>query len=405
MSSTRQRILIMTHHRLYPIDHGAIIRVVEEVKFLCENGFEVHLVGGMTNKEGIKRVKEITSAEVHTYPMSLVRSGILLMLNKINKSLSLKFSNPLSYWFGPSVKYNFAHIIKKVKPHIIQCEFLFLSYNASKIAKKYDIPVVISEHNVEFIRLVKEAVVSADKTEELKKIERELCNSADFVTTVSEEDKKKLMEIGVLTPIEVIPNGVSYERYQIREEIREEMRRKYGIERDDVVLVFHGTLDYRPTVEANDLLINLIFPELDKKYENMKLLLIGPGHPKEIGEKIIQLPAIPFEEFPEHLSMGDIGVVPLTAGSGTRLKIIEYLALGIPTVSTEIGAEGLPVTNDKDIIIAKDAKEDFVKKTLNLLEDKKLQEKIRERGRELVKEKLDWNIVLREYLEIYNHLL
>jgi glycosyltransferase involved in cell wall biosynthesis len=399
-----KRILIMTSHPLYPIDHGAIIRVIEESKFLSADGFEVHLVGSRTNKEGMRRVAEMTNAEVHTYPMSLVRSGILLMLKKIDKSLSLKFSNPFSRWFSPSVRYDCAHIIKKVNPHIVQCEFIFLNYHTSKIAKKYGIPVVISEHNVEFVRLVKEGVVGAEREEEMKMLERDLCNSANSVTTVSEEDKQKLRAIGVLTPIEVIPNGVDYKRYQIREDVREETRRKYGIGRNDMVLVFHGTLNYRPNADANALLISHIFSELAKKYENLKLLLIGPGHPKEIGEKIIQLPAIPFDEFPEHLSMGDIGVVPLTAGSGTRLKIIEYLALGIPTVSTEIGAEGLPVTDGEDIIIAKNIKEDFVEKALNLLEDKELQERLRENGKKLVKEKLDWNIVLRKYLEIYGKL-
>ena len=405
MSSTRQRILIMTYHPLYPVDHGAIIRVIEEAKFLSENGFEVHLAGSRTSKEGLKKVKEMTNAEVHSYPLSLVRSGILLMLNKINKSLSRKFSNPFSYWFSPPVKYDIANIIKKVKPHIIQCEFIFLSYPISKIARKYGIPLVISEHNIEFVRLVKEGVVSAEREEELKRFERDLCNSTNFVTTVSEEDKQKLRTIGVHTPIEVIPNGIDYNRYQISKEVREETRRKYGIRREDVVLVFHGTLNYRPNVDANKILINYIFPELSKRYENLKLLLIGPGHPREMGEKVIQLPAIPFDEFPEHLSMGDIGVVPLMTGSGTRLKIIEYLALGIPTISTEIGAEGLPVTDSKDIIIAKDAKEDFVEKTIKLLEDKELQERMREKGKKLVREKLDWNVVLRKYLEIYSKLL
>jgi glycosyltransferase involved in cell wall biosynthesis len=399
-----KRILIMTNYPLYPVDHGAIIRMIEEAKFLCENSVEVHLVGNRANKKGIKMVAEVTNAEVHTYQMSLLRSGILFMLTRISKSLSLKFSNPLIYEFSSSIRYDVANIIKKVNPHIIQCELIFLSYPILKIAKKYSIPVVISEHNVEFVKLVKEGVVSAEGEEELKSVERDLCNSANFITTVSEEDKQKLREIGVLTPIEVIPNGIDYNRYQISKEVREKMRQRYGIQKKDTVLLFHGTLRYRPNIDANKRLINHIFPELNKKYGNLKLLLIGPRHPKEIGEKIIQLPAIPFDEFPEHLSMGDIGVVPLTAGSGTRLKIIEYLALGIPTISTEIGAEGLPATDGKDVIIAKDAKDDFIEKSIKLLEDKELQKRLGKNGKKLAKEKLDWNIVLRKYLEIYGKL-
>ena len=398
------RILIMAQYRLYPITSGAIVRVVEETKFLSEQGFEVHLAGSWTNKEGIKRIKEITHSQVHTYAISLVRGAILLILVRISKSLTRKFSDPFLYWFNPLVKYDFARIIKKVKPQLIQCEFLPLIYHLSKIARKYNIPLVLSEHNVEFVRLPKKWTAGAHRQEQIKRVERDLCNSADFVTTMSEEDKRKLREIGVTKPIEITPNGVSYERYQVREEVREEMRRSYGIEREDVVLVYHGTLGYLPNVEANELLIDYIFPELSKRYENLKLLLLGPGHPREIGEKIIQLPAVPFGELPKHLSMADIAVVPLTAGSGTRLKIVEYLALGIPTVSTEIGAEGLHVTNGRDIIIAKDAKEDFVKKTSNLLEDKELQQKLRGNGR-ITARKMDWSSVFQKYLEIYEKLL
>jgi len=91
--------------------------------------------------------------------------------------------------------------------------------------------------------------------------------------------------------------------------------------------------------------------------------LIGQGRSLDISEKIIELPEIPFDEFPMHLSMGDIGVVPLTAGSGTRLKIIEYLAIGdIPVVSTKIGAEGLPMRDGEDILIAKDAQDDIIER-------------------------------------------
>jgi glycosyltransferase involved in cell wall biosynthesis len=182
------------------------------------------------------------------------------------------------------------------------------------------------------------------------------------------------------------------------------MRQKYGIGKNDTVLVFHGTLNYRPNITANKLLKNYIFPELNKKHKNLKLLLIGPGRSQNVGEKVIELPEIPFDEFPMHLSMGDIGVIPLTAGSGTRLKIIEYLALGIPVVSTEVGAEGLPVRDGEHILIAKDAKDDFIEKIIKLLNDKQLRERLSKNGKELVKKKLDWSTVLKEYLDVYKEL-
>ena len=228
---------------------------------------------------------------------------------------------------------------------------------------------------------------------------------ADYIVAVSETDRTELMRIGVNRPIRVVPNGVDYNRYQIRNEVREIMRKKYGIRKDDTVLVFHGTLKYPPNMTSNKLLTDYIFPKLNENHENLKLLLIGPGRSLNISENIIELPEIPFDEFPMHLSMGDIGVVPLTAGSGTRLKIIEYSALGIPVVSTKIGAEGLPLRDGKDILLANDAKDDFIEKVSILIKDKQLRKRLSENEKEIAKEELDWGAVFKGYLEIYESLL
>jgi glycosyltransferase involved in cell wall biosynthesis len=387
-----KKILVSTIHPLYPISHGGIVRVVEEAKFLSKNGFEVHLVGNRTKKKDIEKVEKITGAKVYTF------SNITYLAIRI---LSRLGSFTLGWIHNPFIKHDIEKLAEKIRPDIIQSEFINTSYQVSKISKKFDILFVISEHNVEHIKLPEERKGSGEK---LKLIERDICNLADFVITVSEKDRQELNKIGVNRPIKVIPNGVDYSRYQIQNEVRDRMRQKYGIENNETVLVFHGTLGYRPNISANNLLMDYIFPKLTKKHRNLKLLLIGSGRSQNIGEKIIELPEIPFNEFPKHLSMGDIGVVPLTAGSGTRLKIIEYLALGIPTVSTEIGAEGLPVSDGETIIIAKDAKDDFVEKTIKLLNDKQLREKLSRNGKDLVKEKLDWGVVLKGYLEVYKEL-
>lgn len=389
----KKKILISTVQSLYPISQGGIVRVIEEAKFLSENGFEVHLIGNRTKKLDLKKVEKITGAKAYTFSnFTHLTAGILNKLGLFT----------LGWIYNPLIRQEIEKLVEKIRPDIIQSEFIHAAYQMSKISKKFDIPFVISEHNVEHIKLPEVRLILSRK---MKLIERDICNLADCVITVSEKDKQDLVKIGVNGPtIRVSPNGVDYNRYQIRDEVRDGMRKKYGIEKNDIVLIFHGTLSYRPNITANKLLREYIFPKLNKKHKNLKLLLIGPGRSQNIGEKVIELSEIPFNEFPMYLSMGDIGVVPLTVGSGTRLKIIEYLALGIPTVSTEIGAEGLPVSDGEHIIIANDAKDDFIEKTTELLNDKQLRERLSENGKELVKEKLDWSVVLKRYLEVYKEL-
>ena len=387
-----KKILISTIHPLYPISHGGIVRVIEEVKFLSKNGFEVHLIGNRTKKTELKKVERITGAKAYTFSsMTYLTTGILSKLDLFS----------LGWIYNPLIRRDIEKLAEKIRPDIIQSEFIHAAYQVSKISKKIDVPFVISEHNIEYIKLPEEGKGSGEK---MKLIERNICNLADCVITVSETDKQELKRIGVNRPIRVIPNGVDYSKYQIRNEVRDRMRQKYGIGKNDMVLIFHGTLNYRPNITANKLLKNYIFPELNRKHKNLKLLLIGPRRSQNIDEKVIELGEIPFDEFPIHLSIGDIGVVPLTAGSGTRLKIIEYLALGIPVVSTEVGAEGLPVRDGEHILIAKDTKDDIIEKIIKLFNDKQLRERLSENGKELVKEKLDWSTVLKGYFEVYKEL-
>lgn len=386
------KLLIITVHPLYPISHGGIVRVIEEAKFLTKYGIEVHLVGNITKKRHLEIVEKITGAKAYTFSiLTYLTSGILSKLGFFTIG-----------WINNSfIRWDINKLVKKIKPDIIQVEFIHTAHQVSIISKKFNIPLIISEHNVEYIKLSIEKHGDINK---FKLIEKNICNSANYVTTVSEKDKEELLKMGVNRPIRTIPNGVDYYRFQIKTEVRDRLRQKYGIHKNDIVLVFHGTLNYYPNIAANELLKNQIFPELSSKHTNLKLLLIGPGRTSLISNKVIELSEITFDEFPMYLSMGDIGVVPITAGSGTRLKIIEYLALGIPTVSTEIGAEGLPVCDNRDILIATDAKDDLIKKITILLNDEKLQQRLSENGKKLVIEKLDWSVVLKEYLRIYDEL-
>jgi glycosyltransferase involved in cell wall biosynthesis len=89
-----------------------------------------------------------------------------------------------------------------------------------------------------------------------------------------------------------------------------------------------------------------------------------------------------------------VSVVPLRMGGGTRLKILEAMALGTPVVSTAKGAEGLEVTHEEDILIA-DAPDDFAQAVLRLLRDEDLRASLSAAGRRLVAERYSWETCAR----------
>jgi len=95
----------------------------------------------------------------------------------------------------------------------------------------------------------------------------------------------------------------------------------------------------------------------------------------------------------------DIVIVPLRIGSGTRLKILEAMAMSKPVVSTSIGCEGLDVTSGENIVIA-DMPEDFASTVLKLMNDPQERARIAENGRRLAEEKYDWEIIEKSLAEL-----
>jgi glycosyltransferase involved in cell wall biosynthesis len=97
-------------------------------------------------------------------------------------------------------------------------------------------------------------------------------------------------------------------------------------------------------------------------------------------------------------------VVPLRAGGGTRLKILEAMALGRPVVSTTIGCEGLDVVDGEHLLIA-DNPAQFAEKTVRLLTERQLYQHIATEGRKLVVTKYDWNIIADRIMQTYTELV
>jgi glycosyltransferase involved in cell wall biosynthesis len=124
------------------------------------------------------------------------------------------------------------------------------------------------------------------------------------------------------------------------------------------------------------------------------LVVIGSGVPSNSILKKMEENGISFSgkvnSVSEYYEQAAICIVPLLSGSGTRLKVLEAMSLGVPIVSTEKGAEGISYTNSKDILIANKS-EEFVERIQTLLENVKLRIEIASNARKLIEAKYDWS--------------
>lgn len=219
----------------------------------------------------------------------------------------------------------------------------------------------------------------------LRRYTMHLLQDLDGCTVASECEREAVLNIVPgYRPLAVVPNGVDLGYYS----------GDLGLPQPDT-LVFQGALTYRANFDAMVFFLRQVFPLIRTRRPGVKLYVTGRTEGVPL-KRLPQTDGVVFtgylEDVRPRVARSMVCVVPLTVGGGTRLKILEAMALGTPVVSTSKGAEGLDVTPGKDILIA-DEPQAFADAVLRLLRDAGLRAWLSENGRRLVREKYDWQII------------
>ena len=215
--------------------------------------------------------------------------------------------------------------------------------------------------------------------------------------TVSEDDKKNLLKMSEnKAEVEVISNGVDTEYFNLSTmtyELKEENS-----------LVFTGSMDWLPNSDAVIYFVKEILPLIWKKNNQVKFYIVGKNPSKEVlslgnkDNRIIITGVV--DDVRPYIAKSKIFVVPLRVGGGTRLKILEAMAMGKAIVSTTIAAEGIKYTDGYNIII-QDYPLHIANSILALLEDEQKRKNLGQAGRELACNCYDWKIISQKLNNIY----
>ena len=182
------------------------------------------------------------------------------------------------------------------------------------------------------------------------------------------------------TPTAVVPNGVDTEYFSPGSEPVEPR-----------TLVFNGALDYRPNLDAALFLVDEVLPRVRETHPETKAVIVGRGGPEEL-DQLRRSGVEVTGEVPDvrpYLERAEIVVVPIPAGSGTRFKVVEGLAMAKPMVSTAVGCEGIGVEHEEHLLVA-DAPPDFAAAVVRLFEDAELAGSLGRAGREFVEREYSW---------------
>jgi len=182
---------------------------------------------------------------------------------------------------------------------------------------------------------------------------------SDYVVVSSPQDKFALIKLMGKEPtrVHIIPDGVDLsfmQHLEHYETLAKEIRQKTFLEKK-MLISFIGNLRSIPNVYAVKEIIDRIIPSLRSKYSNLRFhfLVIGPY--KFLPRRFLKCSHVTFTGYVEdpipYLMASDICVAPLTQGTGTKTKVILYMACGKPIITTSIGAEGLGLDHGKDAIV------------------------------------------------------
>ncbi len=303
-----------------------------------------------------------------------------------------KLSRLLSYY-----RTDFEKIVIEEKPDIVQIESPALYGLARQFS---DTPIILDEHNVwwkleeynmqqgpTISRLPVKKPLIKWLVSRAKKYELEALRKSSHVIVCSENDGEEILkELPDLKKrMSYIPNCLDTQRYEVRESA------------NDIVL-FMGSLVYFPNIDAVKLICEKIAPRVKAEFHILGEGLTNIGVPPNV--KFLGR----VDDVRPHVGSAKVCIAPLRYGSGSRLKILEYMATGKPVVSTTKGAEGLDVENGKNILL-EDEIEKFADLINGLLENISLRRKMGLEARALIEQKYDYRIYCDRLSAIYSALL
>ena len=240
------------------------------------------------------------------------------------------------------------------------------------------------------------ALYSAVQWRRLRRFETDTCESVDHVLAVSEPDAHLLRLLPQETPVTVIPNAISADLYQSKLVVHEPLLHP--------ALIFTGKMDFRPNVDAALWFTRKIFP-LIRAEEPRAHFVIAGKNPHRRLDVLHGHPGITMTGFvpniQPYIAAADVYVAPLRMGSGTRLKLLEAMALERPIVSTTLGAEGLHAENGVHLLLA-DEPRAFAEAVLLLLHKPGRGEELGKAAAALVRERHDWVAVIPHLEEVYH---
>lgn len=237
----------------------------------------------------------------------------------------------------------------------------------------------------------------------LPTVERIAVQTADQVLAVSERDKSRFTQLYELDArkLSIVRSGADLQSSTTTRS-RDRVRDELGFGRNQILVVFHGSFDYYPNREALSVIDEDIAPQFRNR-SKVEFVVGGKDIPDAQLENVHCVGFV--ADLHSFLAATDVAVAPLCRGGGTKLKLLDYLSVGLPIVTTEKGAEGLELEDGEHAFIRDSSGKKFAEALRTLISDAQLRNELGRRGQAYAQNRFSWEKITERLDRLYEELV
>ncbi len=392
------KVLQISNKIPYPEKDGGAIAINAITDGLIQSGCEVKLLAMNTKKHfiDIASIPEKFRNERHLEAVPIDTS--VKPLDAFTAMLLGKSYN-ISRFESEDFRKRLIEILQKEKFDVIHLDGLFVALYLKTIRENSDAPTILRTHNVEWKiwkKLASEEKPGFKKwylnklTKQLRRYEEYAINYFDGIATITEVDLNDFKKAGCKVPMVNIPFGIDVSKYN-------PTACKYPN-----TLFFIGALDWLPNLQGLDWFLKNVWNDIHTKFPQTQFHVAGRNMPdslKNSGYKGVIFHG-EIEDAKTFMQDYNLMIVPLLAGGGMRVKIIEGMAMGKPIITTDKGIEGIECSFGQEVIV-KDSTKDFGEAVCSLIQDSNAALSLGQNGRKLVEEHYDIGKILKKLVQFY----
>lgn len=397
-------ILYVTNKPIFPLIDGGCVAMYQFLKSLLQAGYNVKNISISTYKHPFKLSEYPENLSSIIYPESVFIDTRIKPLEALNYFFK-KGSYNVERFNSKQLTNSIQKYLQENEVQLVILESIFLGNYIDVVRNNSKAKIILRSHNVEFQIWEKLALNQTSwlkkkyiqkLAKDLKRYELNTITKFDGIACISRIDKEVFKSILPNNNYVTLPVSLSD-----IDKISDYSNPNF----------FHiGSMNWKPNLEAVEILITTIFPKIREKLPNAKLIIAGSNMPKQfISNENEGIEVVGFvKSISDFMTENGIMISPIKSGSGVRIKLLEAMNLGVPILTTTQGAEGIDTFLDNEYLKStcwiEDESELFIQKAIELALNQEIREEIGRNAKKLIETKYQTEQVTKKLIEFIKHI-